>query len=771
MHILEESPIGRAKATIQGIVQGVGFRPFIYQLAQERQFKGYVANTAFGVDLEVEGSLSAIEDFLRDIELKKPPLAEITLFETVFLPLKSYQEFTIEESRSDTERFVLISPDVSICDDCLRELLDPSDRRYRYPFINCTNCGPRYTIIKDIPYDRDKTTMHVFKMCRTCDEEYRDPFNRRFHAQPNACWDCGPRVSLYDHKSDLVPCNDPINDPIKETVRLLKEGRILAIKGLGGFHLAADATRDQAVALLRRRKGREEKPFAIMSRDIESIKRYAYVTRDEERLLTSPRRPIVLLRKKEGHELSQEISPRNKNVGVMLPYTPLHYLIFQGDFLALVMTSGNMTEEPIVIDNQDAFERLSSIADYFLIHNRDICLRSDDSVLRVVDGVPRQMRRSRGYVPVPIFLKWEVEPILACGAELKNTICLTKGNCAFVSQHIGDLENLETVNFLKLTIEHLKRILEINPTIIAYDLHPGYQSTHFALEQKGVRVIGVQHHHAHIASCMAENGVEETVIGLSLDGTGYGLDGRIWGGEVLLCNLGDFERVCHFDYVPMPGGTAAIKEPWRMALSYLHHTYHRKLMDLDIDFLKSLDNNKVNVILKMMEKGINSPLTSSLGRLFDGIAALIGLRQTVKYEGQAAMELEMAIEENGDSFYPYEISEDDPNWILKHEPIIKGVVRDLKEGLSQGRISARFHYTLLHMLREICLRIREKRGLNTVALSGGVFQNNFLLERLTAMLQDKDFIVYTHSKVPANDGGISLGQAVIADAVSKADSG
>jgi len=766
MHILEEGPKGRAKATIQGIVQGVGFRPFVYQLAQERQFKGYVANTAFGVDLEVEGNLSAIEDFLRDIELKKPPLAEITLFETVFLPLKSYQEFTIEESRSDTERSVLISPDTSICDDCLRELLDPSDRRYRYPFINCTNCGPRYTIIKDIPYDRDKTTMQVFKMCAACDQEYHDPFNRRFHAQPDACWDCGPRVSLYDHKRDLVPCDDPI----KETVKLLKEGHILAIKGLGGFHLAVDATRDQAVALLRRRKGREEKPFAIMSRDIESIKRYACVTRDEERLLTSSRRPIVLLRKKEGGQLSQEVSPRNKNVGVMLPYTPLHYLIFQGDFLALVMTSGNMTEEPIVIDNHDAFDRLSSIADYFLIHNRDICLRSDDSVLRIVDGLPRQIRRSRGYVPVPIFLKWEVEPILACGAELKNTICLTKGNCAFLSQHVGDLENLETLDFLKLNVEHLKRILEINPTIIAYDLHPGYHSTHFALEQKDIKLIGVQHHHAHIASCMAENGVDETVIGLSLDGTGYGLDGRVWGGEVLLCNLNDFERVGHFDYVPMPGGTAAIKEPWRMALSYLYHTYHRELVDLDLDFLKSLDKKKVEVILKMMDSGINSPLTSSLGRLFDGIAALIGLRQRVKYEGQAAMELEMAIEENGDSFYPYEIREDGPNWIFIHEPIIEGVVKDLKKGLSQGRISAKFHYSLLEMLREICLRIREKSGLNTVTLSGGVFQNAFLLEGLTGRLHDQDFKVYTHSKVPANDGGISLGQAVIASAVSKSTS-
>ena len=759
--MLEEGTKGRAKATIQGIVQGVGFRPFIYQLAQERQLKGYVANTALGVDLEVEGDLSAIEDFLRDIELRKPPLAEITKFDAVFLPLKSYQEFTIEDSRADTERSVLISRDVSICHDCLRELLDSSDRRHTYPFINCTNCGPRYTIIKDIPYDRDKTTMQVFKMCKACDEEYHNPVNRRFHAQPNACWECGPRVSLYDNTRNLIPCDDPV----KETIKFLRQGKILAIKGLGGFHLAVDATNDQAVGRLRLRKHREEKPLAIMSRDIQSIKTYAYVTEDEEKLLTSSRRPIVLLKKKERHNISQEVSPRNKNFGVMLPYTPLHYLIFEGDFLALVMTSGNMTEEPIVIDNHDAFERLSSIADYFLIHNRDIYLRSDDSILRVVDGIPRQIRRSRGYVPVPIFLKWKTEPVLACGAELKNTICLTRGDCAFLSQHVGDLENLETLDFLELTIGHLKRILEINPTIIAYDLHPEYLSTKFALEQKDMRLIGVQHHHAHIASCMAEHGVDETVIGLSLDGTGYGLDGKIWGGEVLICNLHGFERVCHFDYVAMPGGTAAIKEPWRMAISYLYHTYHQEFMELDIDFLKSLDEKRLKVILKMIERGVNSPLTSSLGRLFDGIAALIGLRQRVKYEGQAAMELEMAIEENGDSYYPYEISEQDSQWVFMHQPIIKGVVGDMTNGLSQGKISAKFHNTLLHMLSEICIRIRERRGLNAVALSGGVFQNAFQLEGLTRRLNDREFEVYTHSKVPANDGGISLGQAVIANAL------
>jgi len=527
-------------------------------------------------------------------------------------------------------------------------------------------------------------------MCKECGEEYHNPSDRRFHAQPDACWDCGPRLSLHDNKGNLIPCDDPI----KKVIELLEQGKILAIKGLGGFHLAVDATNDEAVALLRLRKHREEKPLATMSRDVDSIRKFAYVTKEEERLLTSPKRPIVLLRKRKGHNISREVAPRNKNFGVMLPYTPLHYLIFEGNFLALVMTSGNMSEEPIVIDNDDAFRRLPLIADYLLIHNRDIYLRSDDSILRIVDDVPRHIRRSRGYVPVPVFLKWKMEPILACGPELKNTICLTKGNCAFLSQHVGDLENLETLNFLELTIRHLKRILEIEPTIIAYDLHPEYLSTKFALEQRDMKLIGVQHHHAHIASCMAENSVNETVIGLSLDGTGYGLDGRIWGGEILVCKLESFERAGHFDYVPMPSGTAAIKQPWRMAISYLHYTYGQRFLELDIDFLKALDKKKLKVILQMIKRGINSPLTSSLGRLFDGISALIGLRQNVNYEGQAAMELEMAMEEDEDSRYPYKIENKGSKWILSHKSIIEGVVEDVINGLSAGKISAKFtiHY-------------------------------------------------------------------------------
>ena len=752
-----------ARTQINGIVQGVGFRPFIYNLARANKLNGFVTNTSDGVHIEVEGSPESLDAFHRAIFDEKPSLAHITSMDTIEQPIELFSDFTIRKSRAQEHRATLISPDVSICEDCLREMFDPKDRRFGYPFINCTNCGPRYTIIMDIPYDRPFTAMKGFQMCARCEAEYQDPADRRFHAQPNACWECGPQVSLYDNKKSLINRDDPI----KKACELLKKGKILAIKGLGGFHLAVDATNDKAVAALRARKHREEKPFAIMSRDVETIQRYAYVTEEEKRLLTLPRRPIVILKKKNKHEISDEVAPRNKNLGVMLPYTPLHYLIFKEGFLALVMTSGNMTEEPIVIDNDDAFERLSPIADYLLVHNRDIYLRSDDSILRVINDIPRQIRRSRGYVPVPIFLKWETEPVLACGPELKNTICLTKGSHAFMSQHIGDMENLETVNFLELTVGHLTRILEVEPTVMAYDLHPEYLSTKYALQQRGFELIGVQHHHAHVASCMAENGVKDTVIGLALDGTGYGVDGMIWGGEILICNLEGFERIGHFDYVPMPGGTAAIKEPWRMAVSYLYHTYGPEFTGLGIEFLNGLDQKKLRVIRQMIEKGVNSPKTSSLGRLFDGISALTGLRNYVKYEGQGAMELEMCMDEGVDSYYDYQLRGEDPGWILLHEPIVKGVVKDLIRGSTQGRISAKFHNTLIRILSEICLRVRRERDLSSVALSGGVFQNAFLLKGLSKRLEDMGFKVYTHSKVPSNDGGISLGQAVVASAIYK----
>ena len=742
---------------INGIVQGVGFRPYIYQLAASHDLKGEVANTSSGVTILLEGTADRIAAFQDDLPRKSPPLAQITHITEHSEPVRGFKTFEIAPSKGDASRATLISPDVAVCRDCLHELFDPDDRRYGYPFINCTNCGPRYTIIDDVPYDRPKTSMRHFAMCRQCQAEYDAPLDRRFHAQPNACTDCGPHVALLDAHRETIQTSDPI----KQAAAFLKQGYILAIKGLGGYHLAVDATNNQAVARLRRRKHREEKPLAVMSYDLDQIKRYAQVGSEEEALVTSIQRPIVLMPKKRSHPLAKEVSPRNRYFGVMLPYTPLHYLLLGYGFTALVMTSGNLSEEPIAIDNDDAFERLANIADYFLIHNRDIYLRSDDSIVRHVSDATRFIRRSRGYVPVPIFLRKPVKSVLACGAELKNTICLTKGENAFVSQHVGDLENLATYEFFRLTIDHLKRIMDIEPEVIGYDLHPDYLSTRYAVEQQAIPRIGVQHHHAHIVACMAENQIDGPVIGLSFDGTGYGTDGKIWGGEVLVSELDRFERVAHLAYVPMPGSASAIREPWRMAVSYLFKTFGEDLWSLDLALLQRIESSKIRIITEMIQKNINCPQTSSLGRLFDGVAALIGLRDTVAFEGQAAMELEMLVTELTQTPYAYhwsggEVRQVDPG------VIVKGVVEDIGNQVPGPVISARFHATLVKLWVDICQDVKRTHGLKRVALSGGVFQNATLLTGLIHALEQKGFQVYTHKRVPANDGGISLGQAIVA---------
>ncbi len=744
---------------INGIVQGVGFRPFIFQLATSHALKGEVANTASGVTILLEGPADRIAAFQADLPRKQPPLAHITQITEDVEALSGFEAFTIAPSKGDASRATLISPDVAICRDCLEELLDPEDRRYGYPFINCTNCGPRYTIIDDIPYDRPKTSMRSFKMCPQCQAEYDEPRDRRFHAQPNACAVCGPQVTLVDAGQKKIRATDPI----KGAADLLKNGHIVAVKGLGGFHLAVDATNAEAVARLRRRKHREEKPLALMSYDLEQIRQYAVVGPENEALLTSIQRPIVLMPKREPHPLAEEISPRNRYFGVMLPYTPLHYLLLRHGFTALVMTSGNLSEEPIAIDNDDAFERLARIADYFLVHNRGIYLRSDDSIVRHVADATRFIRRSRGYVPIPVFLKRPVKSVLACGAELKNTVCLTKGRNAFVSQHVGDLENLATYEFFQLTIDHLKRILDIEPECIAYDLHPDYLSTRYAAAQKEIATIGVQHHHAHIVSCMAENKIDDPVIGLAFDGTGYGTDGNIWGGEILVAEAKRFERVAHLAYIPMPGSAAAIKEPWRMAVSYLFDAYGDKLWQLDLALLQRIEKQKIKIMTEMIQKDLNCPLTSSLGRLFDGVAALIGLRDTVAFEGQAAMELEMLATEGIEATYPYRWTANTVRQIAP-APIIRGVIADLASNIPGPVISAKFHATLVKLFVELCQDIRRTHGLQRVALSGGVFQNATLLRGLLHTLEQKGFQVYTHKRVPANDGGIALGQAVIAAA-------
>jgi hydrogenase maturation protein HypF len=744
---------------VKGIVQGVGFRPFVFQLATHHDLKGEVANTASGVSIHIEGRTGQVNAFEKDLATKGPPLASVFEISSQTETVQNYTAFVIVKSKNGSEKTTLISPDASVCNECLKEMFDPDNRRYRYPFINCTNCGPRYTIIDDIPYDRPNTSMRRFKMCGACQAEYDNPEDRRFHAQPNACATCGPLVTLYENRGRKIDDRDPI----EKTAQLLTQGNIVAIKGLGGFHLAVDAENSVAVARLRRRKQREEKPFAIMSIDIEKIQTYAHVSPEEQKLLTSPQRPIVLLKKKTPHSISPEVAPRNKYFGTMLPYTPLHYLLLNNHFTAIVMTSGNLSEEPIAIDNGDAFERLRDITDYFLIHNRDIYLRSDDSVIRRSGGATQFMRRSRGFVPMPVFLNHSVPQILACGAELKNTVCLTKDNTAFLSQHIGDLENLATYDFFKWTTEHMKRILDIHPEIIAYDLHPDYLSTRYAEEQQNIVKIQVQHHHAHIAGCMAENSVDGPVIGLSFDGTGYGSDGNLWGGEILIAEAKQFTRAAHLAYVSMPGGATAVKEPWRMAVSYLYNTLGDMFWNLDLPIFHKISKDKIKIIVEMIAKKINSPLTSSLGRLFDGIAAIIGLRNRVHFEGQAAMELEMIADEKISAAYDWEWTSNDI-YHIRTEPIIRGVLHDVEKGVPPSQISSKFHMTLIHLFTALCDDIRKNTGLNQVALSGGVFQNSLLFTGLLTSLENNQFEVYTHHHVPPNDGGISLGQAVVAAA-------
>jgi hydrogenase maturation protein HypF len=749
----------RRQIEVSGIVQGVGFRPYVYRLATVRGLAGTICNTSAGVTIEVEGSVEQVADFVERLPADAPPLARITGVTLREVPCNGDRDFRIVHSQAGEDVRTLISPDVAICADCLRELFDPADRRYRYPFINCTNCGPRFTIVRDIPYDRPSTSMAVFPMCPACQAEYDDPLNRRFHAQPNACWDCGPRVELLDRSGRRVECREPI----AETARALYAGAIVAVKGLGGFHLAADATNPAAVALLRERKRRVEKPFAVMVPDIEAARGVCELNDAAVQVLESAQRPIVLLPKRPGSPVVEQVAPFNHFLGIFLPYTPLHYLIMRaGGFQALVMTSGNLSEEPIAIDNGEALARLQELADYFLMHNRDILLRCDDSVVRVTDGVTRQLRRSRGFVPVPVFLKEEQPPILAVGGELKNTICLTKGKHAFLSQHIGDLENGEGYKFFVEATKYLERILEIRPQVIACDLHPDYFSTRWALQQSGIHLVGVQHHHAHIASCMAENHLDERVIGFALDGTGYGTDGRVWGGEVLIADYADFDRAAHFEYVPMPGAAAAIREPWRMAVSYLFHHFGRDFLDLPIAFVRRLNAQKTDVVVRMIERNINCPLTSSCGRLFDAVAALTGIRQQINYEAQAAIELEFAIDGSGNDAYPLELTQTSQPWLIRTRPMFKALIDDLRQGASTGTTARRFHNGLVDGFVNVAIALRQDRGLNRVCLSGGTFHNLYLAQRLKAMLSAKGFEVFTHHEVPAGDGGLSLGQALVA---------
>ncbi|MBN2429370.1 MAG: carbamoyltransferase HypF [Deltaproteobacteria bacterium] len=749
--------IVRKRILIEGVVQGVGFRPFVYRIAMECRVSGWVLNDGRGVSIEAEGAAGAVERFIGALREEAPPLASISSFEVVDLPVRKDSGFQIRESLPGESRVAQISPDTDVCPDCLRELFSPQDRRFRYPFINCTNCGPRYSIVTGIPYDRPKTTMSSFVMCPPCRDEYENPASRRFHAQPNACPDCGPSLQLYDAQGQPVERDDLI----ATVAGFLKQGKIVAIKGLGGYHLAVNATDDEAVAELRKRKARDEKPFALMASDVEKVASFAEVSAAEKSLLESVERPIVLLHQKKKHGLSPLIAPRNRFFGVMLPYTPLHYLLLQENFQALVMTSGNLSEEPIAFEDGDARQRLSDIADYFLVHNRDIHTRTDDSIIRVMSGRPLVLRRSRGYVPRSVFLPRSQTSVLAVGAELKNTVCFTKGDQAILSHHIGDLKNQEVFSSFEKTIGHLGGILETKPEVIAYDMHPDYYSAVYAADAEYGVKIPVQHHHAHLASCLAENNVEEEAIGVIFDGTGYGTDGHIWGGEFLTGNAESFERAGHFAYLPMPGGDAATQEPYRMALSYLYRAFGKNIPVLP--FLDGVPGSTIRLLQQMMDKGVNSPMTSSCGRLFDAVGALVGLRQKVSYEGQAALELEMAISvETEDGSYPFSLVEEDGMMIFEPSTLIRAIVEEVQSQEDAGRISARFHNTLALMVLEACKRIRERTGLAVAALSGGVFQNLYLTEKTLAALEEGGFRVLTHSVVPPNDGGLALGQAVIA---------
>lgn len=755
----------RSQILVRGIVQGVGFRPFVYSQASRRALRGHVLNSPHGVVIEVEGSSADIEQFVLELQSSPPPLSSIDSIECLNnLTPANFSEFRIAESEMDEERFVPISSDIATCVDCLAELFDPQDRRYRYPFINCTNCGPRFTIIEDIPYDRARTTMRDFAMCEACRTEYENPFDRRFHAEPTACAECGPRLFLFDSgRRDLFPRSANDQEILDVANSMIDSGKILAVKSLGGYHLVCDALDHTAVANLRNRKYREDKPFALMAPSIDVIERYCEVSGEEKALLQSEARPIVLLQRNEGEPLPAEIAPKVKTLGFMLPYTPLHHLLFVNRVTPLVFTSANVSDEPICFDDTDAFSRLGKIADYFLTNDRGIRVRCDDSVARIANGREVVLRRSRGYAPAPIRTATTfTQHILACGAELKNTFCLARDNYAFVSQHIGDLENLETLEAYRHGVEHCQRLFHLDPTVIAYDLHPEYLSTKYALGQPDdLLKIGVQHHHAHIASCLADNNEGGDVIGVAMDGLGYGLDGTLWGGEFLLANFFEAERKAHLRTVALPGGVKAIKEPWRMAAIYLQESLGEEFVDLPIPFCRELDDGAWKTLRRMTKKGINSPLTSSMGRLFDAISALLQVREFVNYEGQAAVELESIADQAETEAYRFGFNADGTE--ISAVPVVRQVVNDLLEDLTPARISARFHLGVARMIAAVAIRMREQSRINRVALSGGVFQNMFLLGKTSRALAEEGFVVLTHRRVPPNDGGISLGQAVIAN--------
>jgi len=753
---------------VDGIVQGVGFRPFVYRLAHRYGLSGWVRNNTQGVDIEVSGPDNALDAFAQALQDEAPPLAEVRAIHRRPIPAADYKgEFRILES-AIRPGFTLVSPDVATCPDCLKELFDPADRRYRYPFINCTNCGPRFSIIRGLPYDRPNTTMAAFVMCADCQAEYDTPLDRRFHAQPNACPTCGPHIWLETtHGEEVLFSEDQV---LRTAARWLTDGRILAIKGLGGFHLACDATNHTAVQKLRRRKARPHKPFALMMRDLEMVRAHCRLTAEEEALLTSPAAPILLLQPRIVSALSPAIAPGQRRLGVMLPYTPLHHLLLHEVNRPLVMTSGNRSDEPIARTNTEARENLTSLVDAFLWHNRPIHNRIDDSVWMITAEGPLPIRRSRGYAPRPLELPWQAaEPVLATGSHMKNTFCLLAGNQAFLSQHIGEMEHLETWRFFTESVARFQDLFGVTPHLIAHDMHPDFAVNALgALAQLApqARPIPVQHHHAHIAACLAENGVEGPVIGLALDGSGYGPDGTVWGGEVLIVHLSSYRRVGRWQAFPLPGGEAAIRRPLRTAWGLAFAAYGGNPPPLP-RLRERTPSDLFQAIKTQVRRGLNTPKTSSCGRLFDAVAALLGLRDAVTYEGQAAIELEtLAAPAYPAKPYPLLPHRRQGLWEFPTHAVFRAVVNDFCRGAPPPQIAARFHATVVTELRHLTIAVSEETGLRAIALSGGCFQNRLLLESLAPALRAEGLTVYTHHHVPANDGGLALGQAVVAAARS-----
>ena len=739
---------------VTGLVQGVGFRPFVYRIALRYNLSGWVRNTSENVEIFVQGPLHLLEDFINELNSDPPLASHIHNIIPVFTEPTEIQGFQIRRSENISEKITEISPDIAVCDDCLEDM-NVQHNRVNYPFVNCTNCGPRFTIIEDLPYDRQNTSMKVFPMCNSCRKEYEDVDDRRFHAQPVACSVCGPHYTLYKGSERI----EEIELIISSVVDSLEKGGILAVKGLGGYHLACDATNEEVINKLRLMKNREGKPLAVMFRNIETIRKYAEVNSAEENSLLSPGRPIVLLQSNGKTQLAQSVNVGLSTIGAMLPYLPFHHLLFSKlNIPAIVLTSGNLSDEPIIVDDRKAIDAFLPKTGALMVFNREIVNRADDSVVRIINNSERVFRRSRGYTPSPITLNLDTSNILGTGAELVNTFCIGNGRQAIISQYIGDLQNVETTSFYLETLMKFQRLFRVKPKVIATDLHPDYFVSRFAESQADAgALIKIQHHHAHIASCMAEHLLDEPVLGVAFDGTGFGTDGNIWGAEFLYCDLAGFTRETHFDYIPLPGGDRGIEEPWRMAVSYLYRIFGKEMVNLKIPFIDKIGKDKIDLIMKMIRSDTNCPLVSSAGRLFDAVSAMLGLCHYSTFPSEAPMRLESIIEMGCIDLYPFTLGE-----TVNFDLTFAGILADINKNINKEVISAKFHNTIIALISEAVIKMRQCHKCNKVVLSGGTFQNKYLLEGTEMMLKRDGFEVYSHHIVPTNDGGISLGQLTIA---------